>query len=361
MRILINALHARSGGGITYLNNMLPLLADDPELDIHVCLHENQRELLNTDTRKVTFHYLGFPYGFVRVLWREQFDIPRLSRKIAADVVFSPANFGPLLIRNGVIMLRNALGVGLVERRLGKIIYWIVLYKATTASLIMCKRAITVSNYAKSQAGGFMAGPLSNRIRVIPHGKSDLFCPPPGGSEREDFLLSVSDIYVQKNMLNLIEALSMVREAHPNIKLKIAGRPVDQDYYQSLKALISRKRLEDNVEFLGEVPAEQLVPLYQQCRGFVFPSTVETFGNPLVEAMACGAPVACSGTAAMPEVTDDAALFFDPQNPSDIAAKLLTLINEDTSALSRKSIHRGNQFSWQKTKDQTVAVFKEIN
>ena len=73
--------------------------------------------------------------------------------------------------------------------------------------------------------------------------------------------------------------------------------------------MIADMEIDGKVEFLGGVSSSELVGLYQQCIVFVFPSTVETFGNPLVEAMASGAPIASSQTAAMPEVVGDAAVF----------------------------------------------------
>ena len=83
-----------------------------------------------------------------------------------------------------------------------------------------------------------------------------------------------------------------------------------QGYQEEVKAAVYAAGLTDNVEFLGEKSTEALVALYQTCTLFAFPSTVETFGNPLVEAMSCGAPIVSSNTAAMPEILGDAARFF---------------------------------------------------
>ena len=144
---------------------------------------------------------------------------------------------------------------------------------------------------------------------------------------------SVSDIYVQKNFKNLICAVARIASEHSDVKLKIAGQPIDTEYFAELKKMVSEQKLDGKVEFLGQVHPQELVALYQRCGVFVFPSTVETFGNPLVEAMACGAPIACSNTAAMPEVVGDAAVFFDPLNIESITSAISSFLNDadDTS------------------------------
>lgn len=363
IRLLINALHSKSGGGLTYLNNMLPHFAADSDLDIHLCIHEDQRKLLPDNLENITVHTLDFPQGFWQLQLREQIDVPRLARKIGADITFSPANYGPLMAPNSVILLRNALSVAFVERRPVKLAYWAMVYAGTVLSLLTSKRAITVSEYARVAASGGLIGLFSNRLRVIPHGVSGIFLPPKQNTNREKFLLAVSDIYVQKNFKNLICAVARLVSDHSDVTLKIAGRPIDTEYFAELKNTVSKEKLDGKVEFLGQVHPQELVALYQRCGVFVFPSTVETFGNPLVEAMACGAPIACSNTAAMPEVVGDAAVFFDPLNIESMASAIGRFLNDGELCreLSRKAVDRAKKYSWKKTAEQTLAVIKDVN
>lgn len=184
---------------------------------------------------------------------------------------------------------------------------------------------------------------------------------PEAASRREKFLLSVSDIYVQKNLKNLLYAVARLCASHPDITLKIAGRPIDAHYFESLKRRVRRDGLEGCVEFLGYVPPEDLVDLYRRCAVFVFPSTVETFGSPLVEAMACGAPIASSNTAAMPELLGDAAAYFDPADIKDMAGVLDALLNDAgwRRDLGEKALVRSRDFSWQQTAARTLEVLKQ--
>jgi len=357
-RVLINALHARSGGGVTYLKNMLPMIATDPDFEVHLCAHEDQRDLLPSDIEGVYYHFFTFERGFWKVLIREQIEVPRLARRIKADVTFSPANYGPIFAPNTVVMLRNAVSVGLVEKRPLKLAYWILLFAATLLSLLTCKRAIAVSDYASRVGAGVLWKWTHSKISIVPHGVGERFRPDPKVLRDETTLLAVSDIYVQKNFKNLLIAFAGLVGDNPELRLKIAGRPLDMDYYQQLQKLILELGLEQKVSFLGSVDIEQLIELYQSCCVFVFPSTVETFGNPLIEAMACGTPIACSKTAAMPEVLGQAGLYFDPEKPDDIRDKLRNLIsNPDLrDAYGADAEGRSHEFSWFKTMEKTKRV-----
>ncbi len=353
VQVLINGLHAKTGGGVTYLRNMVPLLAADPELDVRLCLHENQRDAFGDLSAHCGIEWVGFRDGFARRLVWEQAALPRLARRLGADVTFSPANFGPLFAPGPVILLRNALAVAEEDKRPAKRAYWAALTVMTRLSLARCRRAIAVSEYARDALG---AGG-SDRVRVVHHGVNPMYSSPPESRARGDFLLSVGDIYVQKNLHRLIEALSLV----PDVRLKVCGHPVDGDYDARVRASIREKGMEGRVEFLGRADPERLLELYRSCVAFVFPSTVETFGNPLVEAMACGAPVASSNAAAMPEVCGGAALLFPPHDAPAMADAIRRLVADEDlrEKLSRQSLERAQAFSWKATAEKTAAVLKE--
>ena len=358
IRVLVNGLHSKTGGGLTYLRNVLPLLEKDPRVEVHLCLHETQESLLPQGMGNTHVHLFGFRPGFWRLLWEEQVVVPRLARLIGADVTFSPANIGPLLARNGVVLLRNAPGVVRIERRMQKWGYWVLLYLATFVSMVMARKAIAVSDYAK-RALSF--GWLRGKVTVVHHGIAKAFSPPPEGARKKDTVLAVSDIYIQKNLDRLIEAFARLRTQRPALRLIIAGQPIDQEYFDSLKALVAELSLGDAVDFTGRVDLQTLVTLYQDCTVFVFPSTVETFGNPLVEAMSSGAPIASSNAAAMPEVVADAALLFDPDDVDAIEAAVERLLGDEAlcADLSAKAVVRAEAFSWEKTVAGTTAVLRQ--
>ncbi|NQV56041.1 MAG: glycosyltransferase family 4 protein [Rhodospirillales bacterium] len=359
--MLINGIHAKSGGGVTYLINILPILADDPELELHLFIHRDQFDLFGILDERIRMHLLNFPSGFfLNLLW-EQFALPILAKVMSVDVTVSPANYGPLIAPARIIMLRNSLAVAGRETRLVKRLYWAGLTIMTALSLLTCRRAIAVSNYARKALTFGIGRRLQNKVAVIYHGVQSTYGPPMVERNGE-YLLAVSDIYVQKNLHTLINALVEIRQEYPGIVLKLAGKAIDQGYLKELQAAIQEGNLGETVEFLGEASSEELVRLYQNCKIFVFPSTVETFGNPLVEAMACGAPIASSNTAAMPEILGDAAVYFDPLDPRDMAEKIGRLLREKPlrDNLSERGLLRARDFSWHTTATQTAKVIKSV-
>ena len=361
IRVLVNGIHAKSGGGITYISNVLPLLADDEGLELHLFLHKDQFELFGIVDERIRIHLLDFPNGFFMNLCWEQFVLPILAKSMSVDVTLSPANYGPIFAPRNIILLRNSLAVVGRETRPVKRLYWLGLALMTGLSLLTCKHAIAVSTYAK-RALTFQIKPfLEEKVSIVYHGVRSEFRPN-FRIKRDKFLLAVSDIYVQKNLHTLISALALVRDNVPDCKLKVAGKAIDQGYLAEIKRVIEVNKLENCVEFVGEKTVDELVELYQTCNLFVFPSTVETFGNPLVEAMACGAPIVSSNTAAMPEILESAAKYFDPLDIVDIANSIVGLLADDKKRndLTTKSIERSQAFSWSDSALRTAAIIKRV-
>lgn len=361
VRVLVNGIHGKSGGGLTYLRNLLPALANHEDLELHLFVHAEQFALLNPVDERIRLHLMNFSISVGYLLLWEQVALPLLARVMGAQVTLSPANYGPLAAPRPIIMLRNSLAVVGRDTRLPKRLYWVALAVMTALSLLFCRRAIAVSNYAKHTLTFGMHGWLGSRIAVIPHGVSEIFKAGGETAERKRFLLVVADIYIQKNLHTLIKAMVPLHERFPDIKLRIAGQPLDLGYYGELLRLVRDNKLEGQVEMLGSVGTEQLRSLYRSCLALVFPSTVETFGNPLVEAMACGAPIACSRLAAMPEIAADAASYFDPLSVGDIARVIGELILDPNrrAILASNGLARAAQYSWVSTAEKTAALLRE--
>jgi glycosyltransferase involved in cell wall biosynthesis len=339
---------------------MVPRLARQPGLALHVVLHADDAGLVPPGGWPgVEVHRLAFPPGFWRRLWREQVDVPRLARRIGAAVTFSPANFGPLLAPGRVILIRNALGVGNLERRPHRIAYWGLLAAATALSVATARGVMAVSDYARRTVAAGPLRPWRKTIVVVPHGVGPPFTGPSDGP-RDGFLLAVGDVYVQKNFATLVEALRRLRRGRPDIALRIAGSTVDRTYHESLVRRIAELKMDRRVTFVGGLPPEELAALYRKCAVFVFPSLVETFGNPLLEAMAAGAPIACSRTAAMPEVLGDAGVYFDPSSASDMADTIDRLMRDPKylAAYAGRARERAARFTWEATAAATASVLR---
>ncbi len=115
----------------------------------------------------------------------------------------------------------------------------------------------------------------------------------------------------------------------------------------------------DGVEVRGQVPADELVSLYRRAAALVFPSLYEGFGQPPLEAMACGCPVACSDAASLPEVVGDAARRFDPHDPQAIADAVRDVLAEPDE-WRRRGLARAAGFTWERTAVAHEDVYREL-
>ncbi|MDH3403780.1 MAG: glycosyltransferase family 4 protein [Acidobacteriota bacterium] len=176
------------------------------------------------------------------------------------------------------------------------------------------------------------------------------------GGER--FLLTVSTVEPRKNLPRLCEAFARLA-AEPrwaDLRLVVAGSP-------GWKTAASYRRprelgIEDRVDFLGYVPDAELAALYARCEAFVLPSIVEGFGLPLLEAMAFGAPVACSGGGALPEVGGDVPVYFDPLDVGDMTRALAELLGAGAARAERAARGRARaaRFTWADAAARTLAA-----
>jgi glycosyltransferase involved in cell wall biosynthesis len=117
-----------------------------------------------------------------------------------------------------------------------------------------------------------------------------------------------------------------------------------------------------DVVFTGFVPRKELPVLYRGADLFIFPSLYEGFGLPVLEAMACGTPVACSKVSSLPEVGGDAVEYFNPQDPSDMAGALERVFCEPEyrERLKILGLKRSARFSWKQTADRTLEILEIV-
>jgi len=177
---------------------------------------------------------------------------------------------------------------------------------------------------------------------------------------RKPFLYYPAATWPHKNHKRLLAALKLMQEKYGfDGQLVLSGIAMQAN--DAVLQEIGRLGLRDAVTVLGYLPQEDLPYLYNLARLMVFPSLFEGFGIPLVEAMACGCPVACSNAASIPEVVGPAATTFDPGSVEDMAHKIWTLWSDETAR--QASIARGLQrvklFSWGNMARQTVRVYEK--
>jgi glycosyltransferase involved in cell wall biosynthesis len=176
---------------------------------------------------------------------------------------------------------------------------------------------------------------------------------------REPFMLFVSSLWPYKNCDGLLRAWSEARARLPHRQLVIVGAPRDERYSAQLVELATSLGISDDVRFVGAVPLEETVSFYRSAEVFVYPSLNETFGLPILEAMASGCPVVTSDVSAMPEIAGGAALLCQPTSPSSIAEAIVRAAGSG-ERLRQAGIRRAAQFTWGATAAATLDVYREV-
>jgi glycosyltransferase involved in cell wall biosynthesis len=179
---------------------------------------------------------------------------------------------------------------------------------------------------------------------------------------RAPFVLSVGDLQPRKNQVGLIRAFARLVRSCPqlNHELVLAGK--ETWFAERVRTAARESGVADRIRFCGFVSDPDLLQLYNAADLFVFPSFYEGFGLPVLEAMACGCAVACSNTSALPEVVDGAAILFDPYAVDEIARALSDLLRDGElrTRMARLGTQRAAHFSWQKTAERTLEVFRQV-
>jgi glycosyltransferase involved in cell wall biosynthesis len=174
------------------------------------------------------------------------------------------------------------------------------------------------------------------------------------------FIFTVGVLEPRKNHARLVQALSRLHQQGERIGLVIVGR--DGWRWQDPLADASLAHLRPWVRIFRDVPDADLAELYNRAEVFAYPSLYEGFGLPVVEAMACGTPVVTSPVSSLPEVAGKAALFADPTDADDLAAKLSAVLRDPAlrSRLVAEGKQQAGRFSWQRTALATLRVYETV-
>ena len=160
-----------------------------------------------------------------------------------------------------------------------------------------------------------------------------------------------------KNLVRLLEALALIPVERRPV-LIMPGYPTP--FEAELRTRTSELGIEDHVRMPGWIPESQIEGLWRTATCFVFPSLYEGFGLPVLEAMRRGVPVACSDRSSLPEVAGNAAAFFDPEQPAQIAAVIEQLLADQSrrGELVRLGLARAARFTWAETARRTLETYE---
>jgi glycosyltransferase involved in cell wall biosynthesis len=278
----------------------------------------------------------------------EQIQLP-LAIPSGTDLFFSPYYPIPLLYRGPLAVTVHDLSHRVVPEIIGdlqKRIYAQIMFRALRkrASVIF-----TVSDFSKSEFLRLTTGPRKDNI-ILTHlgisaewyGAAQL---PPVRSR--PCLIYVGNIKPYKNLGRLVEAFLKIKDRIPH-DLVIVGQSEGLITGESAKFFQRIRGASERIHLTGFVSYQELLSLVGHAHALIMPSLYEGFGLPPVEAMAAGVPVAVARAASLPEVCGDAALYFDPLNVDDIAAKLVEIASnmETWKELRNRGLARSKLFSW---------------
>jgi glycosyltransferase involved in cell wall biosynthesis len=384
MRIAINGLSARFGGGLAYLRNLLEHLSRiDHENTYVVFSSPEKRDSFTVDAPNFSVIVPGFPGKAIvrRAIW-EQIVLPAFIRRHSIDLLFSPGGIAPIFLPGGckrVNMVQNMAPFSdellrsypINKRKLR----FLILRKLYPFFAARSDANIFISRDGLEILQSFMRLE-SGKSKVIYHGRNKLFKPVLTEMAADfvrtqygidgNFILYVSNVARYKKQLEVVKAYHILRsriaETGKSVRLVLAGIMVEPSYYREVLALADRLGIKEEVAYLGQVPQDHLPYLYSAASVFVFASISENCPNVLIEAMACGAPIVSSNPGPMPEICGDAALYFDPTDPADVADKMWRVLTDEQirQNLIRNALENVKRFSWEETARRTLEVFREL-
>ena len=204
----------------------------------------------------------------------------------------------------------------------------------------------------------------ASRLFMVPAGIGETFHPRTAGELKsakaiyrlpDQYILYVGSNKPHKNLTALVDAYARLQGAP---LLVIAGQ--EDARYLDIRHRVDSLGLGEKIRFAGAIPEKDLPVIYSGSMAFIFPSLYEGFGFPPLEAMACGAPVACSDIACLRETAGDAALFFDPHSPESITNAITRILRdlELRATLRKRGQRRAAELSWDHAARQTLEIYR---
>jgi len=306
----------------------------------------------------------------------EQFKLPRAVREHGVDLLHSTSNTAPLRVSvpqvvtvHDIIFMEQSLSTmksASAYQRLGHV------YRRWNVPSVMQRadRVITVSEFERGRIQDRVPG-IANKLEVVHNGVSERFfdfVPPWKRMEvrrrlnlPKDYILFLGNTDPKKNTANVIRAYAAYAAQSPTpLPLVVADLP--EERIDRILEEEGRQQVKDRIHRLGYVHPTDMPHLYGNATMFLYPSLRESFGLPIIEAMAASTPVITSSRASMPEVAGNAAMLVDPERPDDIA-RMIGILASDVSlrnSLRQRGRDRARRFSWFSAADQLRSIYREV-
>lgn len=366
MKILINAMGSdQKDGYFSYITNIIPEIYKNDNKNNYIIYSNDIIYDFLKEQKVPNLFFLGdlFNKSYVRFFWMQLY-LPYILWKLKINILLSPLNSAPYLLKFSRIksylvihsnlpwLHQELLPYGKIKATLLK------LFK--NISLLCADYIITVSENAKKELVQH-TGIISDKVRPIllgiDHNNFNKTLINKIEVPNYKYILYVANSALHHNHINLIRAYQLLKftniEYH---KLLLIMSDVDKNNSNYIRNFISTNKLDESIDIIETVSQDKLKAYYKKSTVYVFPSLSETFGLTTIEAMACGVPVIVSDCSSMPEINGEAALYFDPNNPEDIANKIKFVLQseEERCKMIKKGFERVKRYTWEKTATKMI-------
>lgn len=361
--IIADPLDKQSAGIYYFAKNLVMQLLEIDNKNTYSIIKLNSSQTLeNTDfiSLKNTFTF------FRNDPWRTFVSLPKLIKKLNPDVVIELAHFGPFNLPKKIKRVTiihditpslfphfHKLSSQIIQR-----LFFPSIIKRADLLITNSKNTSTdlIKHYPKAEC----------KSKIIYLGKSNKFVPLFSEKKlnqykiRNPYFFTVSTIEPRKNLNVLLDAYKIFRSnSEKKIGLVISGgigwksKTFFKSYYNH--------PFKNDIRLIGYTNRQDLPYLYSQTEAFIFPSLYEGFGLPLLEAMSCGAACISSNTSSLPEVCEDAAIYFNPHSSKELSLKMELIVTDEKlqKKLKRRSIDQAKNFSWKKYAHEFIQIIED--
>lgn len=374
MKVFLDFTSRASGGGVTFLNNFILNLSKVRSHNIYYLFLPTPLSF-NLPSNFKTIIVKSFPpYEAWKLLWYTTM-VNNFIKREKIDLFYGSTGISPLNTDCSTVLTLQNLWPFLPNH---SAILFKIIKHLRKKIIIRCSQRATLLHFASFSAyQDHVKWGLNidrKKIRIVPFGIDNIFFSKNDLSRagallnnfnlsNVKYLLFVGNIFKHKNIETLFKAFATFHNNYnyKDIKLVIAGKVMEQDYFLALDKLINDLDIKDSIFYLNEVNYADLPLLYQSAELFVFPSVLETFGFPMLEAMACRVPLLVADTPIAHELCKDAALYFPENDQEKIVQLMLKVIRNSAfkQSLVEKGFDTARNFSWEAMVQKMMTIFSE--
>ena len=319
------------------------------------------------DTKNVHILEIG---GNFYPLW-EQVTLPKVANELNLDILHCTSNTAPIRCKIPLVLTLHDIIFLEPRDKNNKSLYqnmgWLYRRLVVPKILKKCERIITVSNFEKDNIISKLNIPEA-QMAMIYNGYNDWFKPISDTKsvyqkyiEKPSYFFFLGNTDPKKNTERTLIAYSNYLK-QSSVKRKLLMADLDKAYRN---CIVERNHIENilpSIVMPGYIVNSDLPYIYNNAFAFLYTSLRESFGIPLLEAMACGTPVITSNTSSMPEIGGKEAILINPENPNEMTEKMLQLENDQAFYDQQKKIglERAQLFSWRETAEQLLTVYDSV-